>query len=334
MLFHWRQDTQIALHPSGIVITDIVFNHLDEVPLTGEPSAVIALPLQNPPEALHRAIINAVGNTGHTLRHSGLYKFVVEGTVGILKSSVAVKQGMCVRIGLNRLVEGFENQRIVVALTKHIGHDAPVTEIQNGAQIEFVYLASLIPLEFCYIGEPLLVGLCGIEPPVQKILGKILRIPRLPGTSAVVVFHGRAYISGSADAEHPLVIDMDTIVMAQVVIEPPVAFIWAFLVDLFNLVRKAFILRSSLAQFSGSPFVVSRASQMEQFAGQFNGIALFGVCFPDGSIDMALSYFRKASLLSISSNFFSRSRSISARYSLCLSCSISICAFSSSVLGA
>ena len=31
--------------------------------------------------------------------------------------------------------------------------------------------------------------------------------------------------------------------------------------------------------------------------------------------------------------FFSRSRSISARYSLCLSCSISICAFSSSVRG-
>ena len=256
MLFHWRQDTQIALHPSGIVITDIVFNHLDEVPLTGEPSAVIAFPLQNPPEALHRAVINAVRNAGHTLRHSGLYKFVVEGTVGILKSSVAVKQGMCVRIGLNCLVEGFENQRIVVALTKHIGHDAPVTEIQNGTQIEFVYLRPLIPFEVCYIGEPLLVGLCRIEPPAQKILGKILRIPRLPGTSAVVVFHGRVYISGPADAEYPLIINVNAMVMAQVVIESTVAFIWTFLVDLFNLVRKPFVLRSSPAQFSGSPFVV------------------------------------------------------------------------------
>ena len=214
MLFHWRQDTQIALHPSGIVITDIVFNHLDEVSLAGEPSAVIALPLQNPPEALHRAIINAVGNTGHTLCHSGLYKFVVEGTVGILKSSVAVKQGMCVRIGLNRLVECFENQRIIVALTERIGHDTPVTEIQNGAQIAFVNLGSLIPLEFCYIGKPLLVGLCSIELPVQKILGKILRILRLPGTSTVVVFHGGAYISGPANTEYPLVIDMNAIVMA------------------------------------------------------------------------------------------------------------------------
>ena len=257
MLFHWRQDTQIALHPSGIVIADIVFNHLDETPLAGEPSAIIALPLQNPPEALHRAVINAVRNSGHTLRHASLYKFVAEGTVGILKSSVAVKQGMCVRIGLNRLAQGFENQRIIVALTEHIGHDAPVTEIQNGAQIEFVNLSSLIPLEFCYIGKPLLVGLCSIELPVQKILSKILRILCLPGTSAVVVFHSRAYISGPADAEHPLVIDMDTMVMAQVVIESPVAFVRTFLVDLFNLVRKAFVLRSSPAQFSGSPFVVS-----------------------------------------------------------------------------
>ena len=334
MLFHWRQDTQIALHPSGIVITDIVFNHSDEIPLAGEPSAVIALPLQNAPEALHRAVINAVSNTGHALRHSGLYKFLVEGAVGILKSSVAVKQGMCVRIGFNRLVEGFENQRIIVALTEHIGHDAPVTEIQNGTQIELVYLSSLIPFEFCYIGKPLLVGLCGIELSVQKILGKILRIPRLPGTSTVVVFHGRAYISGSADAEYPLIINVNAMVMAQVVIESTVAFIWTFLVNLFNLVRKAFILRSSPAQFSGCPFVVGRTSHMEQFASQFNGITLFSLCFPDGSIDMALSYFRKASLLSISSNFCSRSRSISARYSLCLSCSISICAFSSSVRGA
>lgn len=334
MLFHWRQDAQIALHPYGIVITDIVFNHLDEVPLAGEPSAVIALPLQNPPEALHRAVINAVGNTGHTLRHPRLHKLLVKCPVRVLKTSVAMEQRMYIWIRLDRLVKGFENQRIVVALTEYVGHDAPVTEIQNGTQIEFVHLSSLIPLEFCYIGKPLLVGLCSIELPVQKIFSKILRILRLPGASAVVVFHGGAYVSGSADAEHPLVIDVDTMVMAQIVIEPPVALIWAFLVDLFNLVRKAFVLRSSPAQFSGCPFVVGRTGHMEQFAGKFNRITLFSVCFPDGSIDMALSYFRKASLLSISSNFFSRSRSISARYSLCLSCSIAICAFSSSVRGA
>ena len=333
MLFHWRQDTQIALHPSGIVITDIVFNHLDEVPLTGEPSAVVALPLQNPPEAFHRAVINAVGNTGHTLRHSRLHKLLVKCPVCVLETSVAVKQGMCVRIGLHRFVKGLENQRIVVAFAEYIGHNTPVTEIQNGAQIELVGFVSIIPLKFCHVGEPLLIGLCGIKLPVQKVLGKILRILRSPRAAMVVVLDRGTDISGPADAEHSLVVDMDTVVMTQIVIKPPIALVRTFCVDLLNLVRKSFIFGSSLAQLPGIPFVVSRASYMEQFAGQFNGIALFRVCFPDGSIDMALSYFRKASLLSISSNFFSRSRSISARYSLCLSCSISICAFSSSVLG-
>jgi hypothetical protein len=264
VLFHWRQDTQIALHPSGVVITDIVFNHLDEVHLTGEPSAVVALPLQNPPEAFHRAIINAVGNTGHTLRHSRLHKLLVKCPVCVLETSVAVKQGMCVRIGLHRLVKGFENQRIVVAFAEYIGHNTPVTEIQNGAQIELVGFVSIIPLKFCHVGEPLLIGLCGIELPIQKVLSKILRIFRLPGAATVAVLDRGADIPGPADTKHSLVVDMDTVVMTQIVIKPPIALVRTFCVDLLNLVRKSFIFGSSLAQLPGIPFVVSRASYMEQ----------------------------------------------------------------------
>ena len=117
-----------------------------------------------------------MGHTGHTLRHPRLHKLLVEGPVGILKSSVAMEQGMCIRIGLNRLVKGFENQRIVVALTKHIGHDAPVTEIQNGAQIELVRLRSLIPFELCCIGEPLLVGPCGMKLTIKQVFSNMLRV--------------------------------------------------------------------------------------------------------------------------------------------------------------
>ena len=90
MLFHWRQNTQIALHPSGIVITDIAFLLI-----------------------LDSKIESGIPCAAHT--------------------------------------------RIVLT------HAAPVTEIPNGTQIEF------IPLEFCYIGEPLLIGLCGIKLPVQWI---------------------------------------------------------------------------------------------------------------------------------------------------------------------
>ena len=194
-------------------------------------------------------------------------------------------------------------------------------------------LCSLVSLEFGHIGEPLLIGLCGIKLSVQKILSKILRVLRLSGAAMVVVLDRGTDISDPADAEHPLVVDMDAAVMAQIVIEPPVALIRTFRMELFEFFRKPFILRSPPAQLPRSPLVVSRTRRVEQLAGWLNGITIFLVCFPDRSIDAALSCFRTASLLSISSNFFSRSRSISARYSLCLSCSISICAFSSSVLG-
>ena len=111
-------------------------------------------------------------------------------------------------------------------------------------------LGSLVPLEFCHIGEPLFVWLCGIKLPVQKVFGKILRIFRVPGAATVVIFHGRADISGPADAEHPLVVDMDTSVMAQIVVEPPVSLIRTFGVELFELFSKPLILCGPLAHYT------------------------------------------------------------------------------------
>ena len=129
MLFHRCQDAQIALHPSGVVIMDIVLDHLDKLMFAGKPSAVIAFPLQNTPEALHRAVVDAMRHAGHTLRHSRLHELVVESAVGVLEPSVAMKQGMRIRIGLNSLIKGLENQRVIVAFTEYIGHNTPVTKI-------------------------------------------------------------------------------------------------------------------------------------------------------------------------------------------------------------
>ena len=78
MLFHRRQDAQIALDTSCVVIMDIGLNHLHKLVLAGKPSAIIAFLLQNAPEALHRAVINAMRYAGHTLRHSRLHELVVE----------------------------------------------------------------------------------------------------------------------------------------------------------------------------------------------------------------------------------------------------------------
>ena len=78
MLFHRRQHAQFTLNPSGVVIMDIGLNHLHKLVLAGKPSAIIAFLLQNAPEALHRAVINAMRYAGHTLRHSRLHELVVE----------------------------------------------------------------------------------------------------------------------------------------------------------------------------------------------------------------------------------------------------------------
>ena len=250
MLFHRRQDAQIALDTSRVVIANILLDHLNKLVLADEPSAVIAFPFQDSPEALHWAVINAMRHAGHTLRHPSLHKLVVEGTVGVLEPSVTMEQRMRVRIGFHSLIKGLENQRIVIAFAEHIGHDAPIAKVEDGAQIELLYLHTLKPLEFGHIGEPLFIGLCGIKLPVQKVFGKILRVLRSPRAAMVVVLDRGTDISDPADAEHPLVIDVDTVVMAQVVIESPVALIRAFLMDLLKRVRKSFILCGPLAHYT------------------------------------------------------------------------------------
>lgn len=69
----------------------MVLNHLDGFLLAGEPPAIVTLALQDAPKFLHRAIVNTVGHTGHTLRHSGLLKFMVECPAGVLKAPVTME---------------------------------------------------------------------------------------------------------------------------------------------------------------------------------------------------------------------------------------------------
>ena len=91
MLFHRRQDAQITLDTSCVVIANILLDHLNKLVLAGEPSAVIAFPLEDTPEALHGAIVNAMCNTGHTLRHTRFLNLVVKGSVRILQSPVTME---------------------------------------------------------------------------------------------------------------------------------------------------------------------------------------------------------------------------------------------------
>ena len=56
----------------------------------------------------------------------------------------------------------------------------------------------------------------------------------MSGAAMVVVLDRGTDISDLADAENPLVVDMNAAVMAQIVIEPPVALIRTFRMELFE----------------------------------------------------------------------------------------------------
>lgn len=91
MLFHGRQGTELALYSASVVIADEILNHIDQSFLAVEPLTVVAFPLEDTPEALHGAIVNAMCNTGHTLRHTRFLNLVVKGSVRILESPVTME---------------------------------------------------------------------------------------------------------------------------------------------------------------------------------------------------------------------------------------------------
>ena len=63
MLFHGRQDTDLALYPASVVIADVILNHIDQSFLAVEPLTVVAFPLEDI-AAGERPIQEAVGDPG------------------------------------------------------------------------------------------------------------------------------------------------------------------------------------------------------------------------------------------------------------------------------
>ena len=103
------------------------------------------LPLDYYSMRIYRAVVNATCHAGHTLLHSSFFQFLVKSPIRILKSPIAVKQWVSIRIGRDSLVEGLINQRIVIAVADHIGYNTPVIEIQYGAEIDLVNFHTVIP---------------------------------------------------------------------------------------------------------------------------------------------------------------------------------------------
>ena len=90
----------------------------------------------------------------------------------------------------------------------------------------------------------------------QKILGQILRILCLPRATAMVILNRGLNTHNTANAQDTLVIDVNSIVMPQLVIDAPVTFIRAFPVNLFYRFGNLHIFGSPAAHFAGCPSVI------------------------------------------------------------------------------
>ena len=60
MDFHRGPHTQAALEAVEVVIGDVLLDHLGQLLPAGKPPAIVTLPLEDAPEALHGAVVNAL----------------------------------------------------------------------------------------------------------------------------------------------------------------------------------------------------------------------------------------------------------------------------------
>ena len=131
MSLHGSLDEQPVLVTAVVVVVNIAFNRGNELFSACKSMPIIALTLQDSPEAFHRAVVNAAANTGHTLCHPGIQQFLVEGSAGVLESTVAVEQRVCMQENLEVFdftLSSEDMERIAALDTKtsaFFAHDDP-----------------------------------------------------------------------------------------------------------------------------------------------------------------------------------------------------------------
>ena len=237
------------------IVADIILNHIYKAFAICELVSVVPFTFENSPETFHGSVVNAVGHPGHALRHAGFFQLRMEHSVGILKSSVTVKYGMCARIRFYGGVKCVVYQRVVIAAPDHIRDDASVIEIKNGAEIDLMFLSVLVLFKLCNVRKPFSVRLVCMEIPVENILRQILRIFGISGTAVVCILDGGLYVTTAADSQGTFVADSNIVVFLQIIPNAAVTLVWTVRMDLFGEIRYAFVFFLSLGQISGMGLV-------------------------------------------------------------------------------
>lgn len=99
----------------------------------------------------------------------------------------------------------------------------------------------------------------------------------------------------------------------QIIPNPAVTFVRTFQMDFFNLISNPFVFRLISRDISMQPFIVCGTTYMPKLTKLTDRIAMSFVLFFDSLVDLYIPYQAQPRLLSISSSFFRKDASISAR---------------------
>ena len=72
MSLHWCLDEETVLVAAVVVIVNVSFNRRNEGFPVCKCVPVVTFSFEDAPEAFHRAVVNAVSHTRHTLRHTSI----------------------------------------------------------------------------------------------------------------------------------------------------------------------------------------------------------------------------------------------------------------------
>ena len=175
-------------------------------------------------------------------------------------------------------------------------------------------------MEFCHISEPFLVrGLC-IELPVKYVFGNILRILSPAGTTIVCIFYRRLYVKLTADPQDSFIIGLYAMITFQFIPDPPVSLVWGIFVDLFYFICYPVVFQLAFRCLPMQPFIIRRMRNTSKPAQAPDGIPMIFVFLFYRPVYGFMPDQAQPRLLSISSSFFKKDISISARsFSACSS---------------
>ena len=106
-----------------------------------------------------------------------------------------------------------------------------------------------------------------MELTVQPVLGDVLRIGSLSGTTVVLVLNGGLNVQTAADPQDPFLVHIQVVVVCQIVLNTAVSFVWTFRMNLFHNLCYLLVFLLSGTLFATEPAVVCRSGYAKQVAG-------------------------------------------------------------------